>query len=106
MLCNSTVAVAAMPAHHLSSKQVKQFVLQLVELKSGETYNGHLVNCDSWMNIHLREVICTSKASHQHSSQLHNTSLCSAVSACLLLSTAEQNAAAARLSLGTAKHST
>nr|Q9ZRU9.1 RecName: Full=Probable U6 snRNA-associated Sm-like protein LSm4; AltName: Full=Glycine-rich protein 2 [Fagus sylvatica]CAA10233.1 glycine-rich protein 2 [Fagus sylvatica] len=33
----------------------------LVELKSGETYNGHLVNCDTWMNIHLREVICTSK---------------------------------------------
>ncbi|GMH41798.1 hypothetical protein BSKO_09708 [Bryopsis sp. KO-2023] len=33
----------------------------LVELKNGETYNGHLVNCDSWMNIHLREVICTSK---------------------------------------------
>lgn len=33
----------------------------LVELKSGETYNGHLVNVDSWMNIHLREVICTSK---------------------------------------------
>ena len=35
--------------------------LQLVELKNGETYNGHLVNCDTWMNIHLREVICTSK---------------------------------------------
>ncbi|KAL0420021.1 UNVERIFIED_CONTAM: putative U6 snRNA-associated Sm-like protein LSm4 [Sesamum radiatum] len=33
----------------------------LVELKNGETYNGHLVNCDTWMNIHLREVICTSK---------------------------------------------
>ncbi|KAI8475454.1 MAG: hypothetical protein J3K34DRAFT_382598 [Monoraphidium minutum] len=33
----------------------------LVELKNGETYNGHVVNCDSWMNIHLREVICTSK---------------------------------------------
>ncbi|GBG79380.1 hypothetical protein CBR_g29529 [Chara braunii] len=33
----------------------------LVELKNGETYNGHLVNCDSWMNIHLQEVICTSK---------------------------------------------
>ncbi|XP_028065411.1 probable U6 snRNA-associated Sm-like protein LSm4 [Camellia sinensis] len=32
-----------------------------VELKNGETYNGHLVNCDTWMNIHLREVICTSK---------------------------------------------
>jgi small nuclear ribonucleoprotein (snRNP)-like protein len=32
-----------------------------VELKNGETYNGHVVNVDSWMNIHLREVICTSK---------------------------------------------
>ena len=36
-------------------------LLQLVELKSGETYNGHMVQCDSWMNVHLREVICTSK---------------------------------------------
>lgn len=35
---------------------------QLVELKNGETYNGHMVQCDSWMNVHLREVICTSKA--------------------------------------------
>ncbi|XP_059652395.1 probable U6 snRNA-associated Sm-like protein LSm4 [Cornus florida] len=25
------------------------------------TYNWHLVNCDTWMNIHLREVICTSE---------------------------------------------
>lgn len=33
----------------------------LVELKNGETYNGHLVNCDNWMNIQLREVICTSR---------------------------------------------
>ncbi|KAK9826314.1 hypothetical protein WJX74_008112 [Apatococcus lobatus] len=33
----------------------------LVELKNGETYNGHMVQCDSWMNVHLREVICTSK---------------------------------------------
>uniref|UniRef100_A0A023EE44 U6 snRNA-associated Sm-like protein LSm4 n=1 Tax=Aedes albopictus TaxID=7160 RepID=A0A023EE44_AEDAL len=33
----------------------------LVELKNGETYNGHLVSCDTWMNINLREVICTSK---------------------------------------------
>lgn len=32
-----------------------------MELKNGETYNGHLVTCDSWMNINLREVICTSK---------------------------------------------
>lgn len=34
---------------------------QLVELKSGETYNGVLVSCDTWMNLHLREAICTSK---------------------------------------------
>jgi U6 snRNA-associated Sm-like protein LSm4 len=34
---------------------------QLVELKNGETYNGHLVSCDTWMNVHLKEVICTSK---------------------------------------------
>ncbi|KAG5443892.1 RNA processing protein [Clonorchis sinensis] len=33
----------------------------LVELKSGETYNGHLAACDDWMNIHLKEVICTSR---------------------------------------------
>ncbi|ORY06102.1 Sm-like ribonucleo protein [Basidiobolus meristosporus CBS 931.73] len=32
----------------------------LVELKSGETYNGHLVNCDNFMNLTLREVIQTS----------------------------------------------
>lgn len=32
----------------------------LVELKSGDTYNGRLVNCDSWMNINLKDVICTS----------------------------------------------
>ncbi|XP_009321566.1 PREDICTED: U6 snRNA-associated Sm-like protein LSm4, partial [Pygoscelis adeliae] len=33
----------------------------LVELKNGEMYNGHLVSCDNWMNINLREVICTSR---------------------------------------------
>ncbi len=37
------------------------FSPQLVELKNGETYNGHLVSCDNWMNINLREVICTSR---------------------------------------------
>ena len=35
--------------------------LQLVELKNGETYNGHLVACDNLMNIHLREVTLTSR---------------------------------------------
>ncbi|CAG8691014.1 16281_t:CDS:2 [Dentiscutata erythropus] len=32
----------------------------MVELKNGETFNGHLVNCDNWMNLTLREVIQTS----------------------------------------------
>ncbi|KAJ2077391.1 RNA processing protein [Coemansia sp. RSA 988] len=31
----------------------------LVELKNGETYNGHLEKCDNFMNIILREVIQT-----------------------------------------------
>ena len=37
--------------------------MQLVELKNGETYNGHLANCDNWMNIQLKDVICTSRVS-------------------------------------------
>ena len=32
----------------------------MVELKNGETFNGHLVNCDNFMNITLREVYQTS----------------------------------------------
>lgn len=32
----------------------------LVELKSGESLNGHLVSCDTWMNLILKEVIHTS----------------------------------------------
>lgn len=32
----------------------------LVELKNGETLNGHLVTCDNWMNLILREVVQTS----------------------------------------------
>ncbi|KHC46089.1 U6 snRNA-associated Sm-like protein LSm4 [Candida albicans P60002] len=31
----------------------------LIELKSGETYNGNLTNCDSWMNLTLHNVIQT-----------------------------------------------
>ncbi|KXN65342.1 Sm-like ribonucleo protein [Conidiobolus coronatus NRRL 28638] len=31
-----------------------------VELKNGETYNGHLVDSDNFMNISLKEVIQTS----------------------------------------------
>ncbi|KAH8597139.1 hypothetical protein B0O99DRAFT_618064 [Bisporella sp. PMI_857] len=32
----------------------------LVELKSGETLNGHLVSCDTWMNLTMKEVVQTS----------------------------------------------
>lgn len=33
---------------------------KLVEVKTGETYNGTLQSCDMWMNLHLTEVILTS----------------------------------------------
>ena len=32
----------------------------LVELKNGETFNGHLNNCDAFMNLTLSEVYQTS----------------------------------------------
>lgn len=34
--------------------------LQMVELKNGESFNGHLIDCDTFMNITLREVYQTS----------------------------------------------
>ncbi|KAJ8760455.1 hypothetical protein K2173_015122 [Erythroxylum novogranatense] len=45
------------------SASVALLPLSLLKTAQGQpiTYNGHLVNCDTWMNIHLREVICTSK---------------------------------------------
>uniref|UniRef100_U3K4C8 U6 snRNA-associated Sm-like protein LSm4 n=14 Tax=Aves TaxID=8782 RepID=U3K4C8_FICAL len=49
------------PVPALCRRPVTAVVSQLVELKNGETYNGHLVSCDNWMNINLREVICTSR---------------------------------------------
>ncbi len=33
----------------------------MIELKSGETFNGTLTNCDTYMNINLKDVIITSK---------------------------------------------
>lgn len=33
----------------------------LVELKNGETYNGVLKGIDSWMNLHITDVICTAR---------------------------------------------
>lgn len=34
--------------------------IQMVELKNGESFNGHLIDCDTFMNITLREVYQTS----------------------------------------------
>ena len=50
--------IAATAAHNLTSPH--RPARQLVELKNGETFNGHLVNCDNFMNITLREVYQTS----------------------------------------------
>lgn len=52
MVCQFWILMVV-PAVHLVSP------LQLVELKNGETFNGHLVNCDNFMNITLREVYQT-----------------------------------------------
>ncbi|KAI3386842.1 hypothetical protein SNEBB_000368 [Seison nebaliae] len=34
--------------------------VMLIELKNGESYNGRLISVDSYMNIHMKDVICTS----------------------------------------------
>ena len=36
------------------------WLTQLVELKNGETFNGHLMACDNFMNVTLRDVYQTS----------------------------------------------
>ena len=36
----------------------------LIEMKNGDTYNGRLVSCNAFMNICLKDVICTSKVSY------------------------------------------
>lgn len=45
----------------LSLLKAAQGQPMLVELKNGDTYNGRLDNCDSWMNIKLKDVIFTSR---------------------------------------------
>ncbi|SCV68538.1 BQ2448_659 [Microbotryum intermedium] len=37
----------------------------LVELKNGETFNGHLAGCDNFMNLTLKEVYQTSADGEQ-----------------------------------------
>jgi U6 snRNA-associated Sm-like protein LSm4 len=36
----------------------------LIEMKNGDTYNGRLVSCNAFMNICLKDVICTSKVNY------------------------------------------
>lgn len=45
----------------LSLLRIAQSRPIMVELKNGETYSGLLVSCDTFMNLHLREAICTSR---------------------------------------------
>lgn len=47
------------PVNLFDSRDRSHSLFQLVELKNGETFNGHLVNCDNFMNITLREVYQT-----------------------------------------------
>ncbi|KAL2686326.1 hypothetical protein IWX47DRAFT_907781 [Phyllosticta citricarpa] len=50
-------SVAMLPLGLLNAAQGHPM---LVELKNGETLNGHLINCDNWMNLTLKEVVQTS----------------------------------------------
>lgn len=53
--------VGLRPQLPLSLLKTAQGQPMLVELKNGDTYNGRLDNCDSWMNIKLKDVIFTSR---------------------------------------------
>jgi U6 snRNA-associated Sm-like protein LSm4 len=35
--------------------------MQLVELKTGDTFNGHMVACDNFMNVTMQDVYQTSE---------------------------------------------
>ncbi|KAF2861660.1 Sm-like ribonucleoprotein [Piedraia hortae CBS 480.64] len=48
--------MAVLPLSLLTAAQGKPM---LIELKSGETLNGHLVSCDTYMNLTLKEVVQT-----------------------------------------------
>ncbi|KAM0746272.1 Sm-like ribonucleoprotein [Meredithblackwellia eburnea MCA 4105] len=52
-----TSAQDMLPLALLHAAQAKPM---LVELKNGETFNGHLVGCDNFMNLTLKEVYQTS----------------------------------------------
>ena len=49
----------ALPLHYSHSKLTLTNEKQLVELKNGETFNGHMILCDNFMNLTLKEVYQT-----------------------------------------------
>lgn len=51
----------------------------LVEMKNGDTYNGRLVNCNVFMNLLLKDVICTSKVRHDLVTRLNEVYKLSAI---------------------------
>ncbi|CDS01551.1 hypothetical protein [Sporisorium scitamineum] len=53
------------PQLPLSLLNAAQNKPMLVELKNGSTFNGHLVACDNFMNLTLREVYETSASGEQ-----------------------------------------
>ncbi|KAF3111136.1 RNA processing protein [Orbilia oligospora] len=55
--CHPLISSTMLPLTLLTTVQGHPL---LVELKNGETLNGHLVSCDTWMNLTLKEVIQTS----------------------------------------------
>ncbi|KIH89281.1 hypothetical protein SPBR_07875 [Sporothrix brasiliensis 5110] len=57
LICASLLTISPqLPLGLLSAAQGHPM---LVELKNGETLNGHLVQCDTWMNLTLKEVLQT-----------------------------------------------
>ena len=45
--------------HLQTLNYLNSFHINLDYNNPGETYNGHLVACDGFMNLNLKEVICT-----------------------------------------------
>lgn len=56
-LCLQLISFLQLPLGLLNAAQGHPM---LVELKNGETLNGHLITCDTWMNLTLKEVVQTS----------------------------------------------
>mmetsp|Transcript_100674 Transcript_100674/g.259978 ORF Transcript_100674/g.259978 Transcript_100674/m.259978 type:complete len:139 (-) Transcript_100674:204-620(-) len=50
-----------MPVLPMSLLRTAQNQPMMVELKNGETYSGVLASCDGFMNLHMRDIVCTSR---------------------------------------------